>query len=231
VGEQILVIEEDDTWARLMRLQLEQAGYDVTVWPDGPGGLREARHSEPDLVLLDVLLPEIDNQTICERLQEISDAPIIFTTPLGAERDVIRGLGLGADDYLIKPFSDQELLTRVKIALHRARGAAPQRTTYESGWLFVDLETRAVKVNGERIHLTPLEYKLLAALVQEAGHVVPHTTLLHYVWGPQYEDRRQYLKLYIWYLRQKIEADPSRPMLIMTERGIGYRLVAPRQAV
>jgi len=222
-----LVIEDDDALARLMRLQLERAGYQVTVCRDGLSGLQEAHNSEPDLVLLDILLPDTDGWTVCERLQEITDAPIVFTTALGAERDVIRGLELGADDYIIKPFSYKELLARVKAALHRARRAASQRITYESGRLSVDLETRTVKVNGERVFLTPLEYKLLAALVQEAGHVVPHTTLLRRVWGPQYEDRRQYLKLYIWYLRQKIEADPSHPTLILTERGVGYRLVAP----
>jgi len=228
VGERILVIEDDDTLAHLMRLQLERAGYQVTVCRDGPGGLQEARNSQPDLVLLDILLPEMDGWTVCERLQEISDAPIIFTTALEAERDMIHGLELGADDYIIKPFSYKELLTRVKVALHRARRAASRRKTYENGGLSVDLEARIVEVNGERVSLTPLEYKLLGALVQEAGHVVPHTTLLRHVWGPQYDDRRQYLKLYIWYLRQKIEADPSRPTLILTERGVGYRLVAPQ---
>lgn len=231
MGERILVIEDDDALARLMYLQLERAGYQVAVCRDGPSGLQEARSSKPDLVLLDILVPERDGWVFCERLQEVTSAPVIFTTAPEFEQGVIRGLELGVDDYIIKPFSDAELLLRVKVALQRARRAASQRKTYESGRLSVDLETRTVKVDGERIFLTPLEYKLLAALVREAGHVVPHTTLLRHVWGPQYEDRRQYLKLYIWYLRQKIEADPSRPALILTERGVGYRLVAPQQAV
>ena len=229
--EQILVIEDDDALARLMRLQLERAAYQVTVCRDGQSALQEVRNSEPDLILLDILLPDMDGWAVCEHLQEVTDTPIIFTTALGAERDVARGLELGADDYIIKPFSYKELLTRVKAALHRARRAAPQKATYENERLYMDLGTRTVKVNGERVFLTPLEYKLLAALVQDAGHVVSHTTLLRRVWGLQHEDRRQYLKLYIWYLRQKIEADPSRPTLILTERGTGYRLVAPQQTV
>ena len=229
--KQVLVIEDDDALAHLMRLQLERAAYQVTVCQDGLSGLQEVRNSEPDLILLDILLPDMDGWTVCEHLQEITDAPIIFTTALGAERDVARGLELGADDYIIKPFSYRELLTRVKAALHRARRAASQKATYENERLYVDLGTRTVRVNGERVSLTPLEYKLLAALVQEAGHVVSHTTLLRRVWGLQYEDRRQYLKLYIWYLRQKIETDPSHPTLILTERGAGYRLVAPQQTV
>ncbi len=229
--EQILVIEDDDALARLMRLQLERAAYNVTVCRDGQSGLQEVHNSKPDLILLDILLPDMHGWAVCERLQEITDTPIIFTTALGSERDVARGLELGADDYIIKPFSYKELLTRVKAALHRARRTASQKATYENERLYVDLETHFVKVNGERVFLTPLEYKLLAALVQEAGHVVSHTTLLRRVWGQQHEDRRQYLRLYIWYLRQRIETDPSHPTLILTERGAGYRLVAPQQTM
>jgi two-component system KDP operon response regulator KdpE len=147
---------------------------------------------------------------------------------LGAEKDVIRGLELGADDYIIKPFSYKELLARIKAALHRANRAASKKMSYEYDRLSVELETRTVKVNDERVFLTPLEYKLLATLVQDAGHVVSHSALLRRVWGPEYEDRRQYLKLYIWYLRQKIEEDPSNPKIILTERGVGYRLMAPQ---
>ncbi len=225
MADNILVIEDDDALARLMRLQLERAGYDVTVSRDGLGGLEAASEIQPDLVLLDILLPKMDGWVVCERLQEVTDAPIIFTTALGSERDVIRGLEMGADDYIIKPFSYKELLARIKAALYRAKRLAAQNATYEHGRLSVDLEARSVKVDGERIVLTPLEYKLLSALVQEAGNVVTHATLLRRVWGPEYEDRRQYLKLYIWYVRQKIEEDPSNPQLIITERGVGYRLV------
>ena len=229
--KQILLIEDDNALARMMHMQLEYAGYQVTVCKNGASGIQAAHESDPDLILLDILLPDMDGWDVCEQLKEITDAPIIFSTALGSERDVVRGLDLGADDYMIKPFSYKELLARVKAALHRARRNESQRKVmYRSRWLSVNLDKRTVEANGERIYLTPLEYKLLAALVQEAGDVVPHATLLRRVWGPQYEDRRQYLKLYIWYLRQKIEQDPSNPRLILTERGVGYRLIAPQPA-
>lgn len=227
--EQILLIEDDEALSRMMRLQLEHAGYQVTACQTGTSGLQAARESKPDVILLDILLPDMDGWVVCEELKKINDTPIIFSTALGSERDVIRGLELGADDYMIKPFSYKELLARVKAALHRAQRTASRETTYENELLSVDLEKRIVKVNGEHIFLTPLEYKLLAALVEEAGNVVPHETLLHQVWGQQHENQRQYLKLYIWYLRQKIEADPSKPKLILTERGVGYRLTTSKQ--
>ncbi len=227
--EQILLIEDDEALSRMMRLQLEHAGYQVTACQTGTSGLQAARESEPDVILLDILLPDMDGWVVCEGLKKISNAPIIFSTALGSERDVMRGLELGADDYMIKPFSYKELLARVKAALHRAQRTTSRGTTYENGPLSVDLEKHIVKVNEEHIFLTPLEYKLLAALVEEAGNVVPHETLLRQVWGQQHENQRQYLKLYIWYLRQKIEKDPSKPKLILTERGIGYRLIASKE--
>jgi two-component system KDP operon response regulator KdpE len=229
MGERILVIEDDGALARLMRLQLERAGYEVAVRTDGPSGLDKAQSFNPDLVLLDILLPAMDGWTVCKRLQEIVSVPIIFTTALGAESHMSRGLELGADDYIIKPFSNRELLARVKAALYRAQRAKDRKETYQWAGLSVNLETHSVSLNGERVFLTPLEYKLLAALVQEAGHVVTHQALLRRVWGPEYEERRQYLKLYIWYLRQKIEADPSRPQFILTERGVGYRLATSQR--
>lgn len=227
--EHILLIEDDEALSRMMRLQLEHAGYEVTACQTGTSGLEAARESEPAVVLLDVLLPDMDGWVVCEELKKISDAPIIFSTALGSERDVIRGLELGADDYMIKPFSYKELLARVKAALHRSQRLEPQGATYESRRLSVDLEKRTIKVNGEHVFLTPLEYKLLSVLVEEAGNVVPHETLLRRVWGQQHETRRQYLKLYVWYLRQKVEKDPSNPKIILTERGVGYRLVAADQ--
>jgi two-component system KDP operon response regulator KdpE len=227
VKEHILLIEDDEALSRMMRLQLEHAGYQVTACQTGTSGLEAARESEPDVVLLDVLLPDMDGWVVCEELKKTTDAPIIFSTALGSERDVIRGLELGADDYMIKPFSYKELLARVKAALHRAHRGSSRGAIYESERLSVDLEKRIVRVSGEHVFLTPLEYKLLAVLVEQAGNVVPHETLLRRVWGQQHENRRQYLKLYVWYLRQKVEEDPSEPELILTERGVGYRLIAP----
>ncbi|MCX7680912.1 MAG: response regulator transcription factor [Anaerolineae bacterium] len=227
--EHILLVEDDESLSRMMRLQLEHAGYRVTTCRTGASALEAARQSEPDLILLDILLPDIDGWTVCEQLRKITDAPIIFSTALGSERDVVRGLELGADDYMIKPFSYKELLARVKGALHRARREATYGRVYRFGRLFVDLERRVVKVNGEHVLLTPLEYKLLAALVEEAGKVVDYETLLRRVWGEQHEGSKEYLKLYIWYLRKKLEMDPSNPQLILTEEGMGYRLVAPSE--
>jgi two-component system KDP operon response regulator KdpE len=229
VKEHILLIEDDEALSRMMRLQLEHAGYEVTACQTGTSGLEAARETEPAVVLLDVLLPDMDGWVVCEELKKISDAPIIFSTALGSERDVIRGLELGADDYMIKPFSYKELLARVKAALHRSQRLEPHGATYESRRLSVDLEKRTIKVDGEHVFLTPLEYKLLSVLVEEAGNVVPHETLLRRVWGQQHETRRQYLKLYVWYLRQKVEKDPSNPEIILTERGVGYRLIAADQ--
>ncbi len=228
--EHILLIEDDDALAEMMHAQLEYAGYQVKIAQDGMSGIQAAQDSDLDLILLDILLPDVDGWFVCERLQEITNAPIIFTTALGAEKDVIRGLEMGADDYIIKPFSYKELLARVTAALHRAQRAASRHRIYSNGQLLVDLNRRLVEINGERVSLTPLEYKLLAVLVREAGHVVSHKILLRRVWGPQCEERRQYLKLYIWYLRQKIEVDPAHPVLVRTERGIGYQLAAPEDA-
>jgi len=227
VGERILVIEDDDSLSRLVRLQLERANYEIATCPDGPTGIETTRTFQPNLILLDVLLPGMNGWEVCARLQEITEAPIVFLTALGSDSDLGQGLDLGADDYIIKPFSYKELLARVKAALHRARRSASQKSTYEYGRLFVDLQARTVSMDGENVFLTPLEFKLLAILVQDAGNIVTHQTLLRRVWGPQYEDRRQYLKLYIWYLRQKIEIDPKNPRIILNERGVGYRLAAP----
>ncbi|NLE44336.1 MAG: response regulator transcription factor [Chloroflexi bacterium] len=226
VNERILVIEDDEALARLITLQLERAGYQVATCEDGPSGIDYVRTIQPDLILLDIMLPGIDGWETCRLLQEITDAPILFLSALGSDQNLDRGLGLGADDYIVKPFSYKELLARVKAALHRAQRSASQQRTYHFDRLTVDLQARTVEVDGERVLLTPLEYKLLATLVQEAGSVVTHEALLRRVWGPQYEDRRQYLKLYVWYLRQKIEQNPSHPRIILNERGVGYRLAS-----
>jgi two-component system KDP operon response regulator KdpE len=224
VDERILVIEDDDALSRLIQLQLERAGYEVVTCPDGQSGIDRVPSYQPDLILLDILLPGMDGWEVCRHLKDITDTPVLFLSALGSEGNISQGLDLGADDYIIKPFSYKELLARVKSALHRARRVNSQKTTYTRDKLSVDLEARSVYIDGDRITLTPLEFKLLAALVQDAGNVVTHKALLHNVWGREYEDRRQYLKLYIWYLRQKLEADPNNPTIILNERGVGYRL-------
>ncbi len=224
----ILVVEDDPAIASLIQLQLEAKDYQVIVAHDGAEGLRQAYAWQPDLVVLDIMMPDMDGWTVCERLRELSDVPIIFVTAIGKEADIVRGLEMGADDYLVKPFSPRELLARIEAVLRRARqggGTGIEARVYKNGPLTVDLESREVRVNGKPVDLTPIEFKLLSALIRNEGKVLTHRFLLSQVWGPAYEEERQYLKLYIWYLRQKIEEDPSHPKLIITERGVGYRLV------
>ncbi len=225
MSETILLIEDDEALAQLVQLLLERAGYAVKMANHGEAGLEMAREETPGLVLLDVLMPEMDGWHVYEALRRITDAPVLFLTALGDEHNITYGLGLGADDYIVKPFGYKELVTRVKAALSRARRARGEQTIFETGGLQVNLDTHEVKIDSREVSLTPTEFQLLSALVQDAGRTVSHDTLLRRVWGPEYSNRRDYLKLYIWYLRQKIEEDPRDPQRIISERGQGYRLV------
>ncbi|MBN1486365.1 MAG: response regulator transcription factor [Anaerolineae bacterium] len=223
--ETILLIEDDEALAQLVQLLLERAGYNVLTANNGEAGLAKAEETPPALILLDILMPDMDGWHVYEALRRITDAPILFLTALGDEHNVAYGLGLGADDYIVKPFGYKELVTRVKAALARARRARGEQTIFQTGNLWVNLDTHEVKVDNRLVSLTPTEFSLLSALVQDAGRTVNHDTLLRRVWGPEYSNRRDYLKLYIWYLRQKIESDPRNPKRIVSERGQGYRLV------
>ena len=225
MSDSILLIEDDDALAQLVQLLLERAGYDVRSANHGEAGLALARQSPPNLVLLDVLMPDMDGWHVYEGLRRITDAPVLFLTALGDEHNITYGLGLWADDYIVKPFGYKELVTRVKAALSRARRARGEQTVFQTGNLWVNLDTHEVKIDNRKVALTPTEFQLLSALVQDAGRTVNHDTLLRRVWGAEYANRRDYLKLYIWYLRQKIEVNPRRPKRIVSERGQGYRLV------
>ncbi len=225
MNETVLLIEDDEALAQLIQLLLERAGYTVLSSGNGEMGLEMARESNPDLILLDILMPDMDGWHVYEALRNITDAPVLFLTALGDEHNITYGLGLGADDYIVKPFGYKELVTRVKAALARARRARGEQTIFQTGTLWVNLDTHEVKIANRTVSLTPTEFSLLSALIQDAGRTVSHDTLLRRVWGPEYADHRDYLKLYIWYLRQKIEADPSNPQRIISERGQGYRLV------
>jgi two-component system KDP operon response regulator KdpE len=167
----------------------------------------------------------MDGWHVYDGLRTITDAPVLFLTALGDEHNVTYGLGLGADDYIVKPFGYKELVTRVKASLARARRARGEQTIFKAGDLWVNLDTHEVKIDNRIVSLTPTEFSLLSALIQDAGRTVSHDTLLRRVWGAEYANRRDYLKLYIWYLRQKIEAEPREPKYIISERGQGYRLV------
>jgi two-component system KDP operon response regulator KdpE len=225
MAEKVLVVEDDNSIATLTRLQLESKGYQVTIAHTGGDGLRLAYSWQPDLVILDIMMPDMDGWTVCQRLREMSDVPIMFVTAVGQERNIVRGLQLGADDYIVKPFSTKELQARIEAVLRR-RGREPNEMPrhYSNGRLSVDMETRQVKVDGNPIELSPIEFRLLTTLIRNEGKVLTHQFLLEQVWGPTYKDERHYLKLYIWYLRQKLEQDPNHPTLFITERGVGYRL-------
>ncbi len=225
--ETILLIEDNADLAQLVQLLLRRAGYRVLIAGNGQDGLEQAAEESPDLILLDVLMPDLDGWQVYEKLQHITDAPIIFLTALGDEHNLTYGLGLGADDYITKPFGYKELVTRVKAALARARRRRGEQAVFHAGRLTINHDTREVRVDDRLVSLTPTEYKLLLALVQNAGRTVSHDVLLRRVWGTEHANRRDYLKLYIWYLRQKLEADPHHPEYIISERGKGYRLVTP----
>lgn len=231
MAEKVLVVEDDNSIATLTRLQLESKGYQVTVAYNGTDGLRLAYSWQPDLVILDIMMPDMDGWTVCQRLREMSDVPIIFVTAVGQERNIVRGLQLGADDYIVKPFSTKELQARIEAVLRR-RGREPNEMPqhYLNNWLSVDMETRQVKVDGNLVELSPIEFRLLTTLIRNEGKVLTHQFLLEQVWGPTYKDERHYLKLYIWYLRQKLEKDPNHPALFITERGVGYRLARANEA-
>lgn len=226
----ILLIEDDVGLAEFIQYQLQRESYEVLIAHHGEDGLRHAYQWRPDLIILDIMMPEMDGWAVCQRLREMSNVPIIFTTALAAERDVVRGLEMGADDYLIKPFGPKELVARIQAVLRRHAQARPKNLPYRNGRLSIDLDRREARLDGEVVVLTPMEYKLLACLVEHDDKVVSHAHLLSQVWGHAYQSERQYLKLYIWYLRQKLEVNPSHPSLIVTERGVGYRLARERPA-
>jgi DNA-binding response OmpR family regulator len=223
--EKILIVEDDDSIATLTRLQLESRNFMVQIARNGTDGLRLAYTWRPDLVLLDIMMPDMDGWTVCQRLREMSDVPVIFVTAVGQERNIVRGLQLGADDYIVKPFSLKELHARIEAVLRRhdtATHSQPQ-PRYTNGRLVVDTAAQVVTISGQPIDLSPIEFRLLTTLIQNEDKVLSHEYLLEQVWGAAYKQERHYLKLYVWYLRQKIEPDVNRPQYILTERGIGYR--------
>lgn len=223
----ILIIEDDATCAELLRFQLERAGYGVSIATDGTSGLRHTYAWQPDLILLDVMLPTMSGWAVCERLRQIADIPVIFLTVLEQDRYVVQGLKLGADDYIVKPYDHRELLARIEAVLRRhAMHVEPLPGVFVYGNLQIDFNDRRVFRGNETIYLTPLEFKLLACLAEHPGASLPHDYLIRRVWGTEKQSRGS-LKLYIWYLRKKLERDPSQPRIILTDHGVGYRLRNP----
>jgi len=229
--EKILIIDDSPDLLRIVQVCLERENYEVFTANNGKEGLQRTYNVQPDLIILDVMMPGMDGWEVLSRLREMSDVPIMMLTAKGREVDVVRGLGLGADDYVTKPFGTAELVARVQALLRRNRTPAAGRvTSYHDNGLSIDLERHEVYVNDKPVDLTPTEFRLLSVLVQNAGKVVPHRTLLTQVWGEEYANEVHYLKLYIRYLRQKIEETPSSPRYILTEWGIGYRFLESSNA-
>jgi DNA-binding response OmpR family regulator len=223
----VLVVDDEPRMTNFIRLNLELEGMRIATATNGREALDSAREDMPDLVLLDVMMPTMDGFETLKRLRQFSPVPVIMLTAKDDEEDRVRGLELGADDYIGKPFSHRELLSRIKAVLrrHYAVPPVPQTTVVVDDRLTIDFARREVLVDGQRVNLRPTEYRLLYHLVQNAGYVQTHEMLLTKVWGPEYRDESHYLRLYITYLRQKIEADPAHPKYILTERGVGYRFI------
>lgn len=223
----ILVVDDEPRMVNFMRMNLELEGARVCSATNGREALERAREDMPDVVLLDIMMPGMDGFETLERLRQFSQVPVLILTAKDDEEDRVRGLELGADDYIGKPFSHRELVSRIRAVLrrHYAIPPIPQTLVKIDDRLQIDFARREVLVAGQRINLRPTEYRLLYHLVQNAGYVQTHEMLLTKVWGPEYRDESHYLRLYITYLRQKIEEDPAHPRYILTERGVGYRFV------
>ncbi|HZO76020.1 MAG TPA: response regulator transcription factor [Ktedonobacteraceae bacterium] len=221
----ILIVDDEPRIRDFVRMNLELEHYHVIEASDGLEALEKLREYLPDLVILDVMMPEMDGFETLHALREVSTVPVIMLTVRQSEQDRIRGLDLGADDYLAKPFSPRELLLRIRALLRRSLMPPPSRKTeiVVDDDLKIDFSRREVIVRGEKVALRPTEYRLLYHLVSNAGRLLTHETLLSKVWGREYRDEAHYLRLYITYLRQKLEKDPAHPQYILTERGVGYR--------
>ncbi|MDN5344719.1 MAG: two-component system, OmpR family, operon response regulator KdpE [Clostridia bacterium] len=223
-GARILIIDDEPPIRRLLKVALAAHGYDLAEATSGQEGLQQAAFLHPDLVILDLGLPDLDGLEVIKRLREWSQVPVIILTVREHEQDKIAALDAGADDYVTKPFSMGELLARMRAALrHAAR--SEEEPVLSLGGLTVDLARRLVTVEGREVKLTPTEYEILKNLAVNAGRVLTHRQLLRTIWGPEYQDDTHYLRVYIGQLRRKLEPDPTRPRYIITEPGVGYRLI------
>ena len=221
---QVLLIEDEPQMRRFLRVVLQGHGYKVMEALTGETGINEAALHNPDIILLDLGLPDIDGLIITQRLREWSETPIIVISAREQEADKVKALDAGADDYLTKPFGAGELLARIRVAMRHKAVNKTGQSVFIVGNLKVDLPKRQVLLGGKDVHLTPIEYKLLAVLIQNAGKVVTHSQLLKEAWGPPYAHQTHYLRVYMTQLRHKLEADPARPKFLINEPGVGYRL-------
>ena len=225
----VLIIEDEAPMRRFLRASLRANGFQVVEAATAREGFAQAAGRNPEVILLDLGLPDGDGRDVARELRRSSRAPIIVLSARGLEHDKVTVLDLGADDYLTKPFGMGELLARIRVALRHATlpAGSSTGTRYRAGNLLVDLSARTVHRDGGEVHLTPTEYKLLATLVRQAGRVITHRQLLQEVWGANYIEQTHYLRVYMAQLRHKLEHDPTRPRLLLTEPGIGYRLREP----
>ncbi len=221
----ILVVDDEPQMRRALRASLRGEGYQVEVAASGAEALQAAQRLEPHLLLLDLGLPDMDGAEVCARLRTFTQAPIIVLSVRETEADKVQALDRGADDYLVKPFGIGELLARIRAALRRHRDEVGP-ASIQHGELRIDLEGHQVERQGERIHLTPTEFELLAYLATRRGRVLTHRMILRHVWGPEYEEEVQYLRVFVSQLRRKIERDARAPRYLLTEVGVGYRFPA-----
>lgn len=228
MGEPLIVLIEDELpIRRFLRATLQAQGYRLFEAPTGADGLVEAASRQPDVVIVDLGLPDMDGLEVIRRLREWTNVPVIVLSARGQERDKVAALDAGADDYVGKPFGPGELLARIRVALRHAAGIGrPEEAAFAVGDLQLDLAHRRVTVAGKEVHLTPIEYRLLTTLVRHAGKVLTHRQLLTEVWGPSHVDQAHYLRVYMGQLRRKLEVDAARPRYLLTEPGVGYRLAA-----
>jgi len=221
----ILVVDDEPKIRMFIRANLEARGYDVHMAQDGVEAVETASRILPDVIVLDVNMPNMDGIEACRRIREWADMPIIILSVRGDEKDKVNALDMGADDYITKPFGVEELLARIRVALRRSTPIATTNPVFSAGELEINLAKREVRLRGAVIKLTRTEYELLAYLASNYGKVLTHRELLNNVWGPEYGDESEYVRTFITQLRRKIEEDPSKPRFILTEPRVGYRFV------
>jgi DNA-binding response OmpR family regulator len=220
----ILLVEDDIEFSKLTQMWLKNAGYEVISADDGMEGMRRVFSNRPNLVLLDANIPKMDGWEVCRRIRDMSDIPVLMVTVNGQKADRLKGFVVGADDYITKPVDFHELVARVQAVLRRTGSTTinEETSSFHDGEIEIEWQSRQVWVRGVRVKLSPTEFKILACLVRNRGWIVTHEQLLEKAWGPNYVGDKSFVKLYIRYLRQKIEQDPRNPRLILTERGVGY---------
>jgi len=227
----ILVVDDEPHVVRLVKANLEPSGYKILTATDGEQALQVVQDGSPDLVILDIMLPKMDGYEVCRRIRDFSPVPVVMLTARSTEVDLVHGFDVGADDYVTKPFAANELLVRVRAVLRRSKWPEEvlSRHGFKAGPIEIDFAGHKVTVDGQPVKLSPTEYRLLAYLASNAGRVILHRELLRAVWGPEYGEESEYLRVYVRYLRQKLEPDPANPRYLLTQPGAGYVFHQPEE--